>query len=87
MLRGLLFLCRHIVPDLVGQMVQKLEAWADELGDKFQLTVFGKRVVVVAGNAGVRHVLNMRPRIYRRGLTPVSSCNGAIQCCIIAAVL
>lgn len=68
-------------------MVQQMETWADELGGKFQLTVFGKRVVVVAGIDGVRHVLNKRPNIFRRGLTPVSPCNGEVRGCIVVAVV
>lgn len=53
------------------QMVGQMEAWADELGGNYELTMFGKRTVVATEVADVRRVLNLRPSLFKRGLSAV----------------
>lgn len=59
-------------PNVYHQMVDQMEAWADELGSTYELTMFGKRTVVATEVADVRRVLNLRPSVFKRGLSAVS---------------
>ena len=54
------------------QMVQQLEGWADEFGGDYELSLFGKRMVVLTRPAECRRVLSLRPAKFGRGLTPVN---------------
>lgn len=53
-------------------MVSQMEAWADESGGTYELTIFGKRTVVATEVSDVRRVLNLRPSVFKRGLSAVS---------------
>ena len=54
------------------QMVDQMEAWADELGGNYELTMFGKRTVVATNVGDVRRILHLRPALFKRGLSAVS---------------
>lgn len=66
-----LILC-SICSFLFGQINQQLEAWADEFGGDFELTIAGSTVVFVTGAEDMRRILLLRPTVYKRGWTPVS---------------
>lgn len=53
-------------------MNQQLEGWADEFGGDFELTIAGNRVVFVTRAEDIRHILLLRPAVFRRGWMPVS---------------
>eukprot|EP00752_Nemacystus_decipiens_P003173 g2936.t1 len=49
---------------------QQLEAWADELGGDFELTIAGSTVVFVTGAEDMHRILLLRPTLFKRGWTP-----------------
>ena len=53
-------------------MVSQVEAWADEYGRTYKLTICGKRTVVATEVSDVLRVLNPNPSIFKRGLSAVS---------------
>lgn len=53
-------------------MVQQFEGWADEFGGDYELTLFGKKMVVLTSPADCRRIMTLRPSKFGRGLTPVN---------------
>eukprot|EP00903_Cladosiphon_okamuranus_P020514 g18832.t1 len=49
---------------------QQLEAWAEELGGDFELTIAGSTVVFVTGAEDIHRILLLRPTVFKRGWTP-----------------
>ncbi len=56
---------------LVWQLNQQLEAWAEELGGDFELSIAGSTVVFVTGAEDMHRILLLRPSVFKRGWTPV----------------
>lgn len=47
-----------------------MEGWADEFGGDYELSLFGKKMVVFTTPADCRRIMTLRPSKFGRGLTP-----------------
>lgn len=56
-----------------------MEAWAREFGGDYKLHIFGVKFIVVPGYAEIRRILNLRPSIFKRGMSSVSKYNAALS--------
>ncbi|CAM9461272.1 unnamed protein product [Ectocarpus fasciculatus] len=68
--RWIPFVGGHTLQMESEKMIQQVEGWADEFGGDYEITLIGKKMIVVTGAEDIRRMLLLRPSKFRRGWRP-----------------